>query len=98
MEAIVRLRGASIEQGLTHMAGARHIIGFRDLIEREGRLNEALMPLKVVGFDPRRLLQILPLGLRMLVKGKVPLPFGHRLPGLDQIRALFQRVRRVPST
>ena len=97
MEAIVRLRRASIEQGLTSMGGARHIIGFSQLIEREGRLNEALMPLKVVGFDLGRLLHVLPLGLRMLLKGKVPNPLGHRLPGLNQIRAIFQRVRRMPS-
>jgi succinate dehydrogenase / fumarate reductase iron-sulfur subunit len=96
MEAIVRLRRASIEQGLTQTEGARHIIGFSQLIEREGRLNEALMPLKVVGSEPRRLLHVLPLGVRMLLKGKVPNPFGHRLPGLDQIRAIFKRTRRMP--
>lgn len=96
MEAIVRLRRASIEQGLTQTEGARHIIGFSRLIEREGRLNEALMPLKVVGSEPRRLLHVLPLGVRMFLKGKVPNPFGHRLPGLDQIRAIFQRARRMP--
>jgi len=97
MEAIVRLRRASIEHGLTNMGGARHIIGFSQLIEREGRLNEALMPLKVVGFDLSRLLHVLPLGLRMLLKGKVPNPLGHRLPGLNQVRAIFRRVRRMPS-
>lgn len=97
MEAIVRLRRASIEQGVSQTGGARHIIGFSQLIERAGRLNEALMPLKVVGFNPWRLLHVLPLGLRMLLKGKVPNPFGHRLPGLDQIRAIFQRARRLPS-
>ena len=96
MEAIVRLRRASIDQGLTHVEGARHIIGFSRLIEREGRLNEALMPLKVVGSEPRRLLHVLPLGIRMFLKGKVPNPFGHRLPGLDQIRAIFQRAQRTP--
>jgi succinate dehydrogenase iron-sulfur subunit len=97
MEAIVRLRRASIEQGLSQTGGAQHIIGFSQLIEREGRLNEALMPLKVVGFDLRRLLHVLPLGLRMLLKGKVPNPFAHRLAGLAHIRAIFQRARRTPS-
>jgi succinate dehydrogenase / fumarate reductase iron-sulfur subunit len=97
MEAIVRLRRASIEQGLNQTGGARHVIGFSQLIEREGRLNEALMPLKVVGIDPKRLLHVFPLGFRMLLKGKVPNPFGHRLPALDQIRAIFQRGRRLPS-
>jgi succinate dehydrogenase / fumarate reductase iron-sulfur subunit len=97
MEAIVRLRRASIEQGLTQTGGARHITGFSQLIERQGRLNEALMPLKVVRFDLSRLLRVLPLGLQMLLKGKVPNPFGHRLPGLNQIRAIFERARRMRS-
>jgi succinate dehydrogenase / fumarate reductase iron-sulfur subunit len=95
MEAIVRLRRASLERGLTKAGGARHILGFTDLIEQQGRLNEAIMPLKVVGFAPRALLHILPLGIKMLLKGKVPNPFGHALPGLSHIRALIQRVRSV---
>ena len=56
MEAIIRLRRASLERGLTKTGGARHILGFTDLIEQQGRLNEAIMPLKVVGFAPRGLL------------------------------------------
>ena len=49
MEAIIRLRRASLEYGLTETGGARHILGFTDLVEQQGRLNEAIMPLKVVG-------------------------------------------------
>jgi succinate dehydrogenase / fumarate reductase, iron-sulfur subunit len=94
MEAIVRLRRASLEYGLTKTGGARHILGFTDLVERHGRLNEAVMPLKVVGFSPRGLLHILPLGLAMFFKGKIPNPFGHALPGLSQLQALIRRVRR----
>src|SRR5207253_8457881 len=67
MEAIVRLRRAAIEAGYTETGGARHVVGFRDLIARFGRLNEALMPLKVVGLSLRRVLRILPLGIRMLL-------------------------------
>jgi succinate dehydrogenase / fumarate reductase iron-sulfur subunit len=92
MEAIIRLRRASLEEGLTQTGGARHIAGFRQLIEQEGRLNEALMPLKVVGFDISRLVQVGPLGLRMLVRGKVPNPFGHAIPGIEQVRAIFRAV------
>lgn len=97
MEAIVRLRRASIERGLTSTGGARHITGFTELITEQGRLNEARMPLKVVGLSLRRLLHVLPLGLRMFVKGKVPNPFGHGLPGLSQIQALVRRVGRRAS-
>ena len=95
MEAIVRLRRASLERGLTHTGGARHVLGFTDLVEQHGRLNEAIMPLKVVGFSPRGLLHILPLGIKMLLKGKVPNPFGYALPGLSHLQALIRRVRRA---
>lgn len=93
MEAIIRLRRRAIDHGLIDSGGARHITGFAELIEREGRLNEALMPLKVVGFDLRRLWRIVPLGLRMFIKGKVPNPFGHPISGINQIRAIFTASR-----
>jgi succinate dehydrogenase / fumarate reductase, iron-sulfur subunit len=95
MEAIIRLRRASLERGMTTTGGARHVLGFTDLVEQQGRLNEAIMPLKVVGLSPRGLLHILPLGIKMLLKGKVPNPFGSAFPGLSQLQAFIERVRRV---
>ena len=95
MEAIVRLRRASIERGLTKTGGARHILGFTDLVEQHGRLNEAVMPLKVVGFAPSALLHVLPLAIKMLFKGKIPNPFGHALPGLSHLQDFIRRVRRT---
>jgi succinate dehydrogenase / fumarate reductase iron-sulfur subunit len=95
MEAIVRLRRASLERGLTHTGGARHVLGFTDLVEQHGRLNEAIMPLKVVGFSLRGLLHVLPLGIKMFLKGKIPNPFGQALPGLSLLQVLIRRVRRA---
>jgi succinate dehydrogenase / fumarate reductase iron-sulfur subunit len=95
MEAIIRLRRAALAAGLTETGGARHVLGFMQIVERDGRLNEAVMPLKVVGFSPRRLLQVLPLGLRMLFKGKVPNPFGHPISGINQIRHIFSALRHT---
>ena len=95
MEAIIRLRRASLERGMATTGGARHVLGFTDLVEQQGRLNEAIMPLKVVGLSPRGLLHILPLGIKMLLKGKVPNPFGPAFPGLSQLQAFIERVRRV---
>jgi succinate dehydrogenase / fumarate reductase iron-sulfur subunit len=94
MEAIIRLRRAAIERGLTNTGGARHVIGFRDLIAKYGRLNEALMPLKVIGVNFRHFLNVLPLGLRMLVKGKVPSPLHPRIQGVERIRAILERSGR----
>ncbi len=94
MEAIVRLRRAAIQRGLTSTGGARHITGFADLIQREGRLNEAIMPLKVVGFDLKRLLSVIPLGIRMFLKGKVPNPLGRPIQGIEHVRSIFATARR----
>jgi succinate dehydrogenase / fumarate reductase iron-sulfur subunit len=91
MEAIIRLRRAALERGLTKTGGARHVLGFRDLVARFGRLNEALMPLKVTGLDPRRLFHVLPLGLRMLFKGKVPSPLHPAIAGVKHVRAILYR-------
>lgn len=93
MEAIIRLRRGSLDRRVPSTGGARHIQGFVELVERYGRLNEALMPLKVVGFEPRRLVSVMPLGLRMLVRGKMPNPLGHTVPGIEAVRAVFRTTR-----
>ena len=95
MEAIIRLRRASLERGMTTTGGARHVLGFTELVQQQGRLNEAIMPLKVVGFSPRGLLHILPLGMKMFFRGKIPNPFGHALPGLSHLQDFIRRVRRA---
>jgi succinate dehydrogenase / fumarate reductase iron-sulfur subunit len=94
MEAIIRLRRAAIASGLTTSGGARHITGFAELIEHDGRLNEALMPLKIVRFNLKRMLGVMPLGVTMLLKGKVPNPFGRPIPGIAQVRSIFAAGRR----
>jgi succinate dehydrogenase / fumarate reductase iron-sulfur subunit len=93
MEAIVRLRRASIEHGLTHTMGSSHITSFMEIVKREGLLNEGLMPLRVVRKGGiRGLLRILPLGLRMFLKGKAPFPIRWKpaIRGIEQIRAIFK--------
>src|SRR5438132_1076558 len=77
LEAIIRLRRATIGAGLVSSGGARHVTGFADIVEREGRLNEALMPLKIARFNLRRMLSVIPLGIKMFVKGKIPNPFAR---------------------
>ncbi|TAJ25687.1 MAG: succinate dehydrogenase iron-sulfur subunit [Nitrospirae bacterium] len=94
MEAIIRLRRAAIEAGLTSTGGARHITGFVELVQKEGRLNEALMPLKVIGLNLGRLLHVLPLGIRMLLKGKVPNPLAPPIAGIAQVRTIFTQLRQ----
>lgn len=93
MEAIIRLRRAAIGEGITASGGARHITGFVEIVQSEGRLNEALMPLKIVGANVTRLLHVAPKGLKMLLKGKLPNPLAPPLPGLAYIRSYFKSDR-----
>jgi succinate dehydrogenase / fumarate reductase iron-sulfur subunit len=88
MEQIIRLRRMSLAAGLTQSVAARHITQFVKIVAHEGRLNEALLPLQMTWRSPRLLLRMIPLGLRMLLHGKVPFPFksAHRT-----IQALFRR-------
>ncbi len=90
MEAIIRLRREAIRAGLTNHPGATHITAFMELVKREGRLNEARMPVVMVWPNLRRLLAIAPLGIKMLLKGKMPAWFQRPIPGIGQIRRLFE--------
>lgn len=97
MEAIVRLRRASIKQNLTATMGSSHITSFMRIIKSEGRLNEGLMPLMVIRKGKiKDLLRIIPLGIRMFLKGKVPFPFKFRpaIRGIRQIRAIYRSRRK----
>lgn len=90
MEQIIRIRRASIQEGIRWTKGSRHITGFFDIVRREGRLNEAVMPLKLIGTDVTGIFRIISLGIRMLIKGKVPSPFKRGIDGIEDIRRIFK--------
>ena len=90
MEAIIRLRREAIHAGLTDHPGATHITAFMDIVKHEGRLNEARMPVAMVWPNLFRMAKILPLGLKMFVKGKVPALFQRPIKGIREIRRLFK--------
>lgn len=94
MEQIIRLRRMSLSAGFTQSVAARHITQFAKIVGDEGRLNEAQLPFRMTQTSPRALLRILPLGLRMLLHGKIPFPFR---PAHRTIQAMFKRRRAVQS-
>ncbi len=55
------------------------------------------MPLKVIGFESRDFLSILPLGIKMFTKGKMPNPLEHRDSGFGaRVRHLFGERTSTP--
>lgn len=90
MEAIIRLRRHALHAGLTQHPGATHITAFMKIVKQEGRLNEARMPIAMVWPSLRRMAKIMPLGIRMWRRGKVPALFKRPIRGIRQVRRLFK--------
>jgi succinate dehydrogenase / fumarate reductase iron-sulfur subunit len=91
MEQIVALRRDAIRDGLTDTIGSRHITEFIDIVRQEGRLNEGRMPIKMKKGNPLELALVAPLALRMLRKGKLPLPYHPPIPRVREVRRIIDR-------
>lgn len=90
MEAIIRLRREALQQGRVGSIGARHILAFMEVVRGEGRLNEGLLPLKMLWRYPLRLMETLPLALKMFWRGKLPFPYKPPIKGIQGVRRLFE--------
>ncbi len=97
MEAIIRLRRTSLQQGLTQTIGARHITAFMEVVKEEGKLNEGLLPVKMLWKHPGRLLRTVPLALKMLIRGKLPFPYKPPIKGIKAVRQIFEARKRASS-
>ena len=93
MGRIMALRDRAMEAGYTKTYGARHAAAFSDLVEHSGWLDELQLPIRTFGlFNPKQMLKLLPVGIRSLINGKMP-PVIHRsIPGVENVRRIFERV------
>ncbi|MFQ5900916.1 MAG: succinate dehydrogenase/fumarate reductase iron-sulfur subunit [Thermodesulfobacteriota bacterium] len=89
MTAIERLREAAIGCGILDSPGVRHVEAMVDSVKRTGRLDEADMTFRTLGI--MRSIGILPLGIKMELHGKLPLPviFKH-IEGIEEVRELYR--------
>ncbi len=90
MEQIVRLRRLSIAANMTESIGALHITKFTEVVGEEGRLNETKLPLLMTWGNFKKMFQMIPLGIRMLIHGKSPNPFADPPAGHEAVRAIFK--------
>jgi succinate dehydrogenase / fumarate reductase iron-sulfur subunit len=91
--AIADLRRLSIQAGITNNVGARHSRQFTKSVTRTGRLDETRLVLETVGVTnvPGQIRNA-PQGMRMLLKGKLPLPMVHRVDNPQEVRRIAQAV------
>ncbi|MEK7286585.1 MAG: 4Fe-4S dicluster domain-containing protein, partial [Nitrospirota bacterium] len=89
MEQIIRLRRLSLAAGLSESMGALHITQFTKVVGQEGHLNETRLPLLMLLGHWGKLFRMIPLAIKMFLRGKTPFPF-KRTKGYEQVRAIFK--------
>jgi succinate dehydrogenase / fumarate reductase iron-sulfur subunit len=89
-DRIIDTKRKSIEIGMIDGAGPRHALIVAKTIKKTGMLDENQVVIGTVGrFNFRGILKIVPLGLRMGIKGKVPPLIVHPVDRVEEIRTIF---------
>ena len=82
---------ATIEEGVTDNTGARHAMVVADTIKKTGFLEESqVIPGTLGYFNLIGLSSVMPLGLRLLLKGKMPPLLMRPVPRVTEIREIFK--------
>jgi|TARA_B100000315_G_scaffold260935_2_gene327794 heterodisulfide reductase subunit C len=86
-DIITAVRTLALREGHTQTAGAKHTLAFLKDIKRHGELDEATLPVKTLGILGT--MKLIPYGLQMLRKGKVPSPLFGSIDAMREVRALI---------
>jgi succinate dehydrogenase / fumarate reductase iron-sulfur subunit len=91
LKEIELLRSKALEQGIMDNPGAKHTDSMADSVKRVGRLDEAAMTFRTLGF--LRSLGMIPFGLRMELHGKMPLPIIFpAIEGMDEVKKIYDAI------
>lgn len=93
MDQILKLRKMAMDAGLTNNSGARHHIGFENIVEKSGWLDEVTLPVVSLGFDLIEQLRMVPLGMRMAIKGKMPRLYHPPIEAVGEVRGIYALLR-----
>lgn len=93
LKQIESLRSAAMKEGVLDNPGARHVEAMADSVERFGRLDEAAMTFRTLGF--LRSVGMIPLGLRLEKHGKMPHPYIFpQIMEIDEVRAVYDEIEK----
>jgi succinate dehydrogenase / fumarate reductase iron-sulfur subunit len=92
-DRIKEIMTEALKQGIHDNNGARHALSFVRSVKSSGRLDENRIPLESVGyFNIKGLLDLVPVGLRMLFKGKIPPIFHRSIEGINDVKRIFKEL------
>ncbi len=90
-DRIIDTKRASIEAGILDAPGPRHALVVAKTIKQTGMLGENEVISGTIGkFNIKGLLRVMPLGLRMASKGKIPPLIMHPVEKVAEIRTIFE--------
>lgn len=93
LRQIERLRAEAIKQGILDNNGARHVESMVDSVKRVGRLDEAAMTFKTLGF--LRSLGMIPFGLKMEMHGKMPMPLIFpQIEKIEEVKKIYEEIEK----
>jgi succinate dehydrogenase / fumarate reductase iron-sulfur subunit len=96
LERIEEIRTRAMAEGLHGNAGARHALGFRETVGKRGLLDENYLPARSMGFfNLPGLLSLVPVGLRMLRRGKNPPLVPPSIDNVDEVVKTFARFEEL---
>ena len=94
MDRIMDLRESAIEIGAKKTHGYHHTNSFEKSVTAHGRLDESRLALESAGiFNIFRLLDLVPVGLRALIRGKLPPLFPHKAKDNRKIKELAKAIK-----
>ena len=93
MDRIMEMREMAIAAGNTDTAGYRHTESFNRSVKKHGRLDEARLAVESAGYtNVPRLLDLASIGLKSVVRGKLPPVVPHKAEDKQRITEIFERV------
>ncbi len=94
LKAIEALRSRAMQEDIRDNPGARHVEALVSSIRRVGRLDEAAMTFKTLGF--LRSLGMIPFGIKMEAHGKMPKPLIFaQIEEMDEVRMIYEETERL---
>lgn len=91
LKQIERLRSRAVKEGITENPGAKHTLSMAESVRRIGRLDEAAMTFKTLGF--LRSLGMIPFGIKMEMHGKMPFPIIFpQIEGIDEVKRIYETI------
>jgi len=98
MDRIMELRESSIEAGNTNTPGYHHTESFYNSVKKNGRLDETRLAMDSAGWtNIPRLLDLVPIGIAAMRKGKLPPLIPHKSEDHKKVKDLYENVEEESS-